>query len=401
MIIPTIPYNEKERLEELRTYGILDSENEDSYNQLTDLACQITGMPVSLISLVSNDRVWFKATTGMDICSADRELSLCSHAVGNKDHILVIENLREDPRFFDHPFAHLHEKPVVFYAGVCLVSENGYPLGTICVIDHKPNTITEYQLRALKNLSSQVMKLIELNKRNDELKEAQDRLKRKNEKLKDFAGRVSHDMKMPLSNIIVITDLLRSKFKGDMDDETSDYLSYLKTSCFHLSDFIEGLLDHYQSDELSGNTRESFDLHQLLEEIVELLSIKHQCEIHLPEDNHELLCNRAALQQILLNLIGNALKYNDKDVTVINIDCEKNGDRFHFKVKDNGMGIPKEKYHEIFQLFSTVGNYDRNGNRGNGIGLSTVKKLIENLGGDINVTSEIGEGSCFEFDIKA
>ena len=401
MIAPTIPLDEPQRLEELYSFGILDSENEVSFNQITELACQITGMPVALISFVDKDKVWFKASSGMNICSADRNLSMCSHTVGAKDHILIVENLLKDPRFFDHPFAHATSKPVIFYAGVCLIGPKGNPLGTLCVIDHKPNTINSEQLKALKTLSGQVMKLLELHKSNIDLKEAQSRLRRKNEKLKEFAGRVSHDMKMPLSNIIVITDLLRSKFNGKMDQETNDYLSYLKTSCFHLSDFVEGLLDHYQSDDLARNANETFDLNQLLEDIVELLSIKHECEIHLPEDNHELLCNRAALQQILLNLIGNALKYNDKDVTVINIDCNRIGDRVHFEIRDNGMGIPKEKYEDIFQLFSTVGNYDRNGNRGNGIGLSTVLKLIETLGGHISVSSELGEGSCFKFDIKA
>lgn len=400
MLSPPIPVNENARLDALHRYSILKSDKEDTYKEITDLACQITNMPVSIISLVDEKEVWFKSTTGMDICTVDREVSLCSHAITTVDHTLVIDNLKADPRFEDHPFANLIEKPIMFYAGVCLVDQDGYSLGTLCVIDHKPNAINYRQLASLKTLAKQVMKLIELHRSNLELKQAQERLRVKNGELREFAGRVSHDMKMPLSNIIVTTDLLKAKFRNNMDEEVGEYLSYLKGSSFNLSDYIDGLLAHYQSDDVEQSEHESFDLNHLLEEIVELLNVKHNCEINFPDVNYEMKCNRAALEQILLNLIGNALKYNDKEDAIINVDCERRGQHFHFAVSDNGIGIPDDKLEDIFQLFSTIGNLDREGNRGHGIGLSTVKKLTNKLGGDIKVSSKIGKGSIFEFWIR-
>lgn len=401
MELPTIPKNESKRLQSLHAYGILHSEQDDTYKQITDLAAQITNMPVSLISLVDEDQVWFKAATGMDICSADRNLSLCSYAVTGDNHSLVVNNLKEDPRFFDHPFANAEENPIIFYAGVCLVDEEEMVLGTLCVIDHKPNSISQSQLEALRTLAKQVMKLIELHKRNADLRQAQQALKLKNEQLREFAGRVSHDMKMPLANIIVTTDLLRAKFRHNIDKDVSDYLDYLKGSSFNLSDYIDGLLSHYQSDDTTNSPNEHFDLNHLLEEIVELLNIKHNCEINFPEVNREIQCNRSALEQIFLNLIGNALKYNDKTDAVIDITCERKKDFYHFTVSDNGIGIPEDKLNDIFKLFSTIGNLDREGKRGHGIGLSTVKKLCNNLGGDIAVHSKVGQGSSFEFWISA
>ncbi|MAK36533.1 MAG: hypothetical protein CMC15_10190 [Flavobacteriaceae bacterium] len=179
-----------------------------------------------------------------------------------------------------------------------------------------------------------------------------------------------------------------------------DYLTYLKQSSFTLSDYITGLLAHYESDKISEEAHQTFDIHHLLEEIVELLNINLDCEINFPETNFDLNCNRAALEQIFLNLLGNSIKYSDKENIVITIDAEEDGTYYLFKVSDNGIGIPKDKQKDIFDLFATVGNTDRNGQKGSGIGLSTVKKIIDNLGGTIEVISEENEGTQFKFSIK-
>ena len=200
--------------------------------------------------------------------------------------------------------------------------------------------------------------------------------------------------------MIVTADILKAKYSASLDKEASKYLDYLKDSSFALSDYISGMLTHYESDSLAERSLEDFDLNHLLEEIVELLNIDQQCEINFPDLNFELNCNRAALEQIFLNLIGNSLKYNDKETIVINMECWQKDAMYHFKISDNGMGIPEEKLESIFHLFTTVGNLDRNGRKGNGIGLSTVKKLVNKLGGTISVTSEIGQGTTFEFSIK-
>jgi hypothetical protein len=110
--------------------------------------------------------------------------------------------------------------------------------------------------------------------------------------------------------------------------------------------------------------------------------------------------NKVALEQILLNLIGNSLKYNDKKKIKIDIDCEEKDGYYHFTITDNGMGIPKDRIGNIFDLFVTTGTLDRNGKKGNGIGLSTVKKLVNRLDGEIEVSSTLGEGTTFMFTIK-
>lgn len=400
MISPAIPVDEQDRLNALHDCGILYTEKEEEFDQITELAAHITDMPISLISLVDMEKVWFKSSHGTNISSSERDLSFCAHAVGQEDRIFIVNDAKNDPRFHKHPLVDLNSNPVVFYAGVCLVDKQGYALGTLCVIDNVPNSISEKQIKALQTLSKQVVKLIELRKRNKELYEAQELLKEKNEDLKDFAGRVSHDMKMPLANIIVTADLLKAKYASDLDEEAIKYLNYLKDSSFALSDYISGILAYYESDSIAAQHVENFDLLHLLEEIIELLNINQQCEINFPDIDFELSCNRVALEQILLNLIGNSLKYNDKKTIVINIDCHRENELYFFKITDNGVGIPEDKLDTIFELFSTVGNLDRNGKKGNGIGLSTVKKLILKLGGSIHVSSETGKSTTFEFSVK-
>jgi signal transduction histidine kinase len=106
-----------------------------------------------------------------------------------------------------------------------------------------------------------------------------------------------------------------------------------------------------------------------------------------------------ALEQIFLNLIGNSIKYNDKEKAVIDLSISLDTTHYIFKISDNGRGIPNDKLETIFDLFSTVGAYDRNGQKGHGIGLSTVKKLVYKLGGEISVASELGSYTTFTFSI--
>ncbi|WP_378188227.1 ATP-binding protein [Aquimarina sp. W85] len=399
MLNPAKAINEEERLKALHSYHVLHTEKEIEYNEITDLAAEITGKPVAIISLVDQDEVWLKATFGMDICSSERKYSFCSHTILEEDEVLIVEDAKKDTRFYDNPYT-TGETPIIFYAGVSLKDEGGHALGTLCVIDHKPNTISKKQIQSLQILARQIMKLLTLRKNNEQLQKLQLELTQKNELLKGFAGIVSHDMKMPLANMILTTDVLRAKYRNQLDTKGVAYLDNLKQSSFKLSDYVDNLLSYYESDGLSRTKPEEFHLNHLLEEIVELLGIDHKVIINFPDENVNLHCNRAALEQILLNLIGNSLKYNDKEEVIISIKCEEHKNDYRFQVSDNGIGIPKDKQHLIFDLFTTVAESDRQGNKGNGIGLSTVKKLIDSLHGTINVVSKEKEGTSFNFTVK-
>ena len=207
-------------------------------------------------------------------------------------------------------------------------------------------------------------------------------------------------MKMPLANMIITSDMLRTKYAPQLDDQGRQYLDYINQASFTLSEYITGLLEHYESDKTAAAREETFDSHDLLEDIIELLNINVDCEINLPERNIELRANKTALEQIILNLVTNSLKYNDKDKMKIDIDCFESDEFYNFIITDNGMGIAAKELESIFDLFATTNNLDRQGKRGNGIGLSTVKKLVSKLNGEVKVSSTLGIGTTFEFSIQ-
>lgn len=398
MIEPPFPADEKQRLAAVRSYHLLDTLPEKDFDSITALTASICDTPIALVTLLDSDRNFLKSHYGLAFNDTPRESSFCGHAILEDTDVFVVEDARKDPRFEDNPFT--INKQAVFYAGARLVNSEGFSLGTLCVFDTKPRTITKKQRKALAALAYQVVNLFEARKHNRMLMAAQEELRERNEELKNFAGIVSHDMKMPLANMIITSDMLNAKYGGLLDAQAKKYLDYIKQSSFTLSEYISGLLEHYETDNTISHTEETFDSQDLLEEIIELLNINVDCEINLPEENIEMQANKSALEQIFINLVTNSLKYNDKEKIKIDIDCQEKDDVYHFSIADNGMGIPEKELSNIFELFGTIGVLDRNGVKGNGIGLSTVKKLITKLGGEIEVSSTLGEGTTFEFYIK-
>ncbi|MDT0690566.1 GAF domain-containing sensor histidine kinase [Salegentibacter sp. F188] len=401
MIHPPVPHNEKERLKALHNLNIINSDPEECFDNITELASYICNMPISMITLVDETRQWFKSKTGTDMCDSDRDVSFCSHAILEPQNFMEVEDTHKDPRFHDNPLANDGDNPIRYYGGMPLLNSAGMALGTLCVIDTKVNKLNEHQIKALKALAKQVETLFEARYKNFLLEEARKDLDDHNTLLKDFAGVVSHDMKMPLANMVLTADVIKKKYGHLLGEDGKKYLDQLKRSGLNLSDYITGILNHYESEKLANTATEEIDLHNLLEDIIDLLGIEEDCEINFPKKNVNIKINRAALEQIFLNLISNSLKYNNKERIIIDIGFEKQGDFYVFTVEDNGIGVKQEEQKEIFKLFSTLSILDRKGNKGHGIGLTTVKKLVTNLGGTVKIKSELEKGTKFTFTVQA
>jgi len=164
MIIAELPVDEELRLADLASYDIMESIEEDDFNDLVELAAQICKCPISLISLLDKDRQWFKAKKGIADSSTPKDIAFCSHAIlGNK--VMEVSDTTKDERFFDNPFV-TGDPNVRFYAGAPIVSAAGHKLGTICIIDTHPRKLLPEEERALIILSHQVTKLLELRKKN-------------------------------------------------------------------------------------------------------------------------------------------------------------------------------------------------------------------------------------------
>ncbi|MBU0588383.1 MAG: sensor domain-containing diguanylate cyclase [Gammaproteobacteria bacterium] len=156
-----LPPNETERLDALRGYAVLDSQAEQAYDDITRLAAFICGTPIALISLVDEDRQWFKSRVGLQASQTPREDSFCAHAILQPDDVLVVEDASKDPRFSENPLV-TGTPGIRFYAGAPMVTDSGAALGSVCVIDRVPRKMEPVKLEALKALSRLVVAQLEL-----------------------------------------------------------------------------------------------------------------------------------------------------------------------------------------------------------------------------------------------
>jgi PAS domain S-box-containing protein len=175
-----LPENEEARLEVLRRYAILDTFPEQDFDDLARLAALICGTPVALVSLVDRDRQWFKAKVGLSENETSRDLSVCSYAILKSD-VMVVADTLEDERFRQNALV-TGAPHIRFYAGAPLLAENGHALGTLCVMDRVPRTLTDAQTDALRSLSRLVVAQMELRRSVSDLSGAiRDRRLRENE----------------------------------------------------------------------------------------------------------------------------------------------------------------------------------------------------------------------------
>jgi len=395
MIAPPKTKNETLRQKAVEKYKLLDTFPEERYDSITKLMSYICDTPISLITLLDKERNFFKSHHGIPFNQAPRDSSFCGHAINSDKPITIIEDSRKDYRFYDNPIVQEHN--TIFYAGAPLVDSDGYKLGMLCVYDTKPRNLTEAQKDALLALSKQVISLFEQHYQNLKLKKTQEKLKVRNANLKKFAAVVSHDLKSPLANISLLTELLKSENEDNFSEDSKQYLNILKESSLSISNYIEGMLDFYRSDDIAKQKHSQFYLSEIVYEVQKMYAHHDNIDIILPANDIEIYSNRPALTQTFLNLIGNAVKYNDEGKIIIKIDLQINEDAYHFSVADNGIGIKPELINGIFNLFETLGVKDRYGNSGTGIGLATIKKIITTLGGDISVVSKVNQGSTFKF----
>jgi signal transduction histidine kinase len=398
MILPEKPHNELERLKALKSYEVLDTLSEKEYDHLTAIASEICGCSMSLISLIDDDRQWFKSRVGLDVSETPREFAFCAHAIHEPGKAFVVSDARLDQRFHDNPLV-TGDPHLAFYAGVPLVNEDGLPLGTLCVLDSEPKSLSDSQLTALNALAAQVMALLELRRSKRALEGTLSRLEEKNKELEQFAFIAAHDLKSPLNGISSMTEMLIVSQGESLGQEGMRMLNAIKGSSQQLSSLISGLLDYYRLDNALNDMNSSVESDEVAQQIRNLFGGDLEVELQFDIQTERINTHGPVLLQILLNLVSNAIKYSDKAKTVVKISIIESSGVYRVSVTDNGSGIDSNFHDKLFQLFETASSSDRYGKRGNGIGLATVKKLIARTGGTIRFHTEITKGTTFEFTL--
>src|SRR5215469_13975959 len=183
-----IATNEAKRLKVLWQYDVLDTVPEEVFDDLTELAARICEAPIALISLVDENRQWFKSKVGITLNETSRDISFCAHAIKQHD-LFIIPDATQDLRFAKNPLVTSDPK-IRFYAGAPLITPDGHALGTLCVIDKVPRELRPEQKQALRVLARRVMTQLELRRHARELAEA----RQKEEKLKADLDRLGREL---------------------------------------------------------------------------------------------------------------------------------------------------------------------------------------------------------------
>jgi len=180
-----LPANEAERLAALRQYQILDSVEEQAFDDITRLASFICETPIALMSLVDSDRQWFKSRVGIQAKQTPREYAFCAHAILQPEEVLVVNDALQDPRFVDSPLVTVDPR-IRFYAGAPLVTAGGQALGALCVIDRTPRELPPEKIEALRALARQVVGQMELRRVVAELERSTAELRTYQERLEQY-----------------------------------------------------------------------------------------------------------------------------------------------------------------------------------------------------------------------
>lgn len=392
-----LPDNEEERLQKLKELGILDTLEDQAYDDLTQLAAQICGTPIALVSLIDENRQWFKSHHGLDASETPREYAFCSHAILD-DQLFIIEDADHDERFHDNPLV-TKEPFVKFYAGAPLILESNIHVGTLCVIDNHAHKLNEQQKESLEALARQVVTQLQLRlklKEMEKLDHAKD----------EFISMVSHELRTPLTSLKGSLGIINHMATG-LDEQTDTMLDIAVRNADQLLVIVNDILDlaKMEAGKLDMHF-ETLDAEALLQQALTLNeSYIEQCGCHaiLKMDDQisgvMIKGDKQRLLQVISNLLSNAAKFSPQGGE-ITLCVEKSQGKVRISITDHGSGIPEEQQDLLFRKFRQLGKEKNQKLPGTGLGLNISKHIVEAHQGEISFTSSPGHTE-FYFTLRA
>ncbi len=400
--LPPIPPDEAERVAALQRYEILDTGAEQRFDDLTQLASYICNAPIALVSLVDSKRQWFKSKVGLDAEETPREWALCAHAITQPEQLFIVPDAQADARFAGNPLV-TGNPNIRFYAGAPLVTEDGYALGTLCVIDTIPRQLSELQLSALSAVRRQVLAQIELSRNLMELTQANLKLEQLNQTKSDFLHMAAHDLKNPLSAVMGYAEELLETDNRSNPAETQENLRHIHQASRHMYDLVTNLLDVNAIE--SG--RHELKLESLpLAPLFERLRFNYEKRAHAkqiellvqPPLACTVLAAESALFQVLDNLVSNAIKYSPPRKQV-SLRSQVTATHVQILVQDQGQGFNAEDQQRLFQKFTRLSARPTGGEHSSGLGLFIVKRLVDAMQANIRCESQPGKGATFIIEL--
>lgn len=377
---------ERRRLAALHSYGILDSEKESSFEDITRIASMVCGTPIAVVNLIDAHRQWFKSEVGLGVRETPLASSICAHAILGYD-TLVVPDTTKDPRFAENPLV-TGDPGLRFYAGALLKTADGLPIGTVCVLDTQTRTLTPEQLDVLRGLARQVMNQLELR-----------RMLAASEQTNKHFGRLvaatGHDLKAPLRSALYAIDRSRAVSPPDVQakldgatrqlldiDERFTRLSMTASSGLGISPDLEPVRLQPVFDAMQAAWSTPASRKSILLDVMPTTAT--------------VMANAALLETLIGNLLSNAVKYSEKGGR-ISLETQVDGNQVDLVVTDDGIGMSAAETEEVFAAFWQA---DPSAD-GLGLGLWIVQQTAEALNAGVSVQSAVGKGTTFRVRLAA
>lgn len=357
-----LPHNEAARMMAVRRYDILDTPPDGAFDRLTAISSRLFNVPIAIISIVDHDRIWFKSHHGLEVHQIDREPGLCASAILQAEP-WILENAKTDPRSLSNPLV-AGEFGLRFYVGVPLQTSDGFNLGTLCVIDREPRTVSHDQIDNLKDLAATVMDQMELrlaarravSRLEEVIDEKDDALRRSAMMAKEIDHRVMNSLQM-------VASLLKLHGRSLADESASAELALAASRVAAVARVHQHI---YMSDTVETTECGSY-LRRLCEDLSDMLP-EGRGPIVVQSITAELPTEQIAPLGLILNeLVTNAAKHGQGVITVAFKHQGETG--YAMRVSDEGEALP-----EGFDPFAR-----------SGLGMKVVASLTNQLGGQFVV----------------
>ena len=390
--------NETQRLDALRRYDILDTAIERGFEDLTELAAFICGTPISTVTFIDEHRQWFKSHRGLDDHETPRDQAFCAHAI-LQSGVLIVPDATLDDRFAENPLV-TGDPHIRFYAGAPLITSEGFGLGTLCVIDRVPRTLTADQQEALRALSRRAMVQLELRKALGDLYAAYKVLQALEEAKGDFVTMVSRQVRAPLRSIgDQLAELLADPTALTGDGPRRTVRQALATSR-QLEAISEEVADFSGAEVGTLALRRTVnDVHDLVMSACEAVRLAPRgvggLDAQVDDDAGMVVVDAERIVEALVNLLQVALAHAALSQPVC-IDARASPEGVVIVIRAAGPGMSP---HDLARLFDPLsGGADRR-RRGAGLGLAITKAVIEQHRGTVTVEAEVGEGLTFRLTL--
>ena len=386
-----IPFNEKERLEELFSYRILDTPVEDEFEDIINIVAKTFDVPAAAITFLDTDRQWIKAEHGLGFCELDRGVSICNHVILQSD-IFEVCDLTADERFCLFPYV-TGEPHYRFYAGAPLITRKGYHIGSLCIVDDKVRNLSKDDHRLLIAFARNIISQLELRLENISLQQQNDTQKR-------ISAALSHDVRGPLANVKMILDMQEEEVGLASNNDEKEMNKMLRQGVENTMDILNNMIQ-WGKLQLSGDaTATRFSLREMvdksLNEVYDSNSAKFNTLVNAVPNDVVITAEYEGIRFVLRNLLTNAGKFTHNGCITVGYDNSEN--RKMLVVRDSGTGMSPETTARLNRSQKITHTNGTHNEKGNGLGLSLVQEYLAKENKELFFQSMMGMGTiaCFE-----